>query len=129
MNAISPHRRVALYARVSTTRQAEADLSIPDQVHQTLEFCRQRRWDIIEQFIEPGASGTDDRRPVFQRMIEAATGLDRPFDVILVHSMSQHGAAGAGQSVRRHLFGDALSGAADFPDADPEGQRQHRRAH
>ena len=34
--------RVALYARVSTSRQAEADLSIPDQVHQAELWCEQR---------------------------------------------------------------------------------------
>ena len=30
---------VALYARVSTTRQAENDLSIPDQLRQLREYC------------------------------------------------------------------------------------------
>jgi DNA invertase Pin-like site-specific DNA recombinase len=31
---------VALYARVSTTRQADNDLSIPDQLRQLNEWCR-----------------------------------------------------------------------------------------
>ncbi|MCA1481996.1 recombinase family protein, partial [Bradyrhizobium sp. NBAIM08] len=31
---------VALYARVSTTRQAENDLSIPDQLRQLKEYCK-----------------------------------------------------------------------------------------
>ena len=31
--------RAALYLRVSTGRQAEADLSIPDQRRQVLAFC------------------------------------------------------------------------------------------
>ena len=81
--------RVALYARVSTTRQAEADLSIPDQIRQAEAFCQQKGWDIVEHYIEPGASATDDRRPEFQRMIEAATAHECPFDVVLVHSMSR----------------------------------------
>lgn len=31
---------VALYARVSTTRQAENDLSIPDQLRQLHDYCK-----------------------------------------------------------------------------------------
>src|SRR6185437_2227473 len=82
-------KRAALYARVSTTRQAEGELSIPDQVRHGEDYCASRGWQVIEAFIEPGASGTDERRPEFQRMIEAAKGRERSFDVILVHSMSR----------------------------------------
>jgi DNA invertase Pin-like site-specific DNA recombinase len=39
--------------------------------------------------VEPGASATDDRRPEFQRMIDAATVKPPAFDVILVHSFSR----------------------------------------
>jgi site-specific DNA recombinase len=40
-------------------------------------------------YVEPGASATDDRRPEFQRMIDAATAKPPMFDVILVHSFSR----------------------------------------
>ncbi len=82
-------RRVALYARVSTVRQAEAELSIPDQIRQGEDYCRARGMTLVETFVEAGASATDDRRPEFQRMIEAATSPARPFDAVLVHSMSR----------------------------------------
>lgn len=85
----SDRRRVALYARVSTGRQAEADLSIPDQVRQGEGHCAQKGWTLVDRFIEPGASATDDRRPEFQRMIDAAASPSKPYDVILVHSMSR----------------------------------------
>jgi site-specific DNA recombinase len=39
--------------------------------------------------VEPGISATDDRRPEFQRMIDAATNKPPAFDVILVHSFSR----------------------------------------
>ena len=81
--------RVAIYLRVSTGRQAEADLSIPDQERETRAPCARKDWTVVATFVEPGASATDDRRPEFQRMIETATGADHPFDVILVHSMSR----------------------------------------
>jgi DNA invertase Pin-like site-specific DNA recombinase len=81
--------RVAAYLRVSTTRQAEQDLSLPDQQLQIETYCRRMGWTLVRVFIEPGASATDDRRPEFQRMIDAATAADRPFDAIVVHSYSR----------------------------------------
>ena len=80
---------VALYARVSTTRQAEKDLSIPDQLRQMREWCVREGLDIAREFTEPGASATDDKRPVFQEMIAAATTKPAPFDAIIVHSLSR----------------------------------------
>jgi site-specific DNA recombinase len=82
-------KRVALYVRVSTTRQAEADLSIPDQEREARAFCAARGWDIVATFAEPGASALDDRRPEFQRMVATAKERPRPFDVVLVHSLSR----------------------------------------
>jgi len=82
--------RAALYLRVSTKRQAEKDLSIPDQRKQLEGFCKQRGWTVAAEFVEPGASGTtDDRRPAFQAMLGSALGPERPFDVIIVHSFSR----------------------------------------
>ena len=65
--------RAALYLRVSTGRQAENDLSIPDQRRQAKGYCASRGWEIVAEYVEPGLSATDDRRPEFQRMIDAAT--------------------------------------------------------
>jgi len=81
--------RAALYLRVSTGRQAESDLSIPDQRRQAKAYCVSRGWEIITDYVEPGQSATDDRRPEFQRMIDAATTKPPAFDVILVHSFSR----------------------------------------
>lgn len=81
--------RACGYFRVSTGRQAESDLSIPDQRKQILAFCAGKGWNLVAEYVEPGASATDDARPEFQKMIERATDDDRPFDVILVHSFSR----------------------------------------
>jgi len=81
--------RAALYLRVSTGRQAESDLSIPDQRRQAKAYCASRGWEIVADYVEPGASATDDRRPEFQRMIDAAITKPPAFDVILVHSFSR----------------------------------------
>src|SRR6266446_3056892 len=66
--------RAALYMRVSTSRQVEHDLSVPDQRAQLASWCKAKQWEIVAEFIEPGATATDDKRA---------------FDVIVVHSYSR----------------------------------------
>ena len=81
--------RAALYLRVSTARQAEHNVSIPDQKRQGEAYCTARGYHLTETYVEPGASATNDRRPEFQRMIEAGTGKPGPFDIVVVHSFSR----------------------------------------
>ena len=81
--------RAALYMRVSTGRQAEHDLSIPDQRSQLRSWCRAKGHDVVAEFVEAGASAGDDRRPVFQQMIERACDGEQAFDLIIVHSYSR----------------------------------------
>ena len=81
--------RAALYMRVSTGRQAEHDLSIPDQRQQLQSWCRSHGCAVTAEFVEAGASATDGRRPAFQQMIERACDSENAFDVIIVHSYSR----------------------------------------
>jgi site-specific DNA recombinase len=81
--------RAALYLRVSSGRQAENDLSIAEQRRQAKAYCASRGGEIVADYVEPGLSATDDRRPESQRMIDAATMKPPTFDVILVHSFSR----------------------------------------
>ena len=89
MTASTIPQRAALYLRVSTARQAEHDVSIPDQKRQGEAYCASRGYQLVETYVEPGASATNDRRPEFQRMIEAGTSKPAPFDVVVVHSFSR----------------------------------------
>jgi DNA invertase Pin-like site-specific DNA recombinase len=82
-------KRVAVYARVSTTRQAENDISIPDQLAQARRYCGERGWLVVREFVDAGASARDDKRPEFQRMMDAACVDPSSLDVILVHSQSR----------------------------------------
>ena len=79
---------VALYARVSTSKQAEKDLSIPDQRHQARAYCTSRGWEIVADYVEPGVSATHDRRPEFQRMIRRPSTKPPAFTAIVMHSFS-----------------------------------------
>ena len=81
--------RAALYLRVSTVRQAEHDVSIPDQKRQGEAYCQSRGYQLVETYVDAGASATNDRRPEFQKMIEAGTSKPSPFDIVIVHSFSR----------------------------------------
>ena len=64
--------RAALYLRVSTGRQAEGDVSLPSQRDLTTRHCDREGWIVADEYVEPGLSATDDRRPAFQAMLERA---------------------------------------------------------
>ena len=81
--------QVALYARVSTTRQAENDLSIPDQLRQMRLWAERLGHVVVKEYVEPGASAMDDKRPVFQTMVADATVKPAPYQAIIVHSLSR----------------------------------------
>ncbi len=80
---------VVIYARVSTGKQVEKDLSIPDQLRQLREWCKAQGHRLVSEYVEAGATATDDRRPVFQQMIADAGLSPPPFGVIVVHSLSR----------------------------------------
>jgi DNA invertase Pin-like site-specific DNA recombinase/gas vesicle protein len=80
---------IALYARVSTTRQADNDLSIPDQLRQMQEWAKANGHLVVQEYVEAGASATDDKRPVFQKMIADAMIKPPAFEAIIIHSLSR----------------------------------------
>ena len=81
--------RAAIYLRVSTSRQAEKDLSIPDQRRQIEAYCEARGISVAAEYMEPGRSATDDNRPELQRLVTDARAPEKPFDVVIVHSFSR----------------------------------------
>jgi DNA invertase Pin-like site-specific DNA recombinase len=83
-------KRAVIYARVSTPKQAEGDLSIPDQLRACTNYCQQHNLQIVGQYIDAGLTATDDNRPEFQRMVEDAVRGIGGFDVIVVHSYSRY---------------------------------------
>jgi site-specific DNA recombinase len=116
---------VALYARVSTSRQAEKDLSLPDQLRQMREWCKTRNHHIALEYVEPGASATDDKRPVFQEMMAEACKNPPVFDAIIVHSLSRffRDAIEFGLCERRlKKFGVSVVSITQETSDDPTGQ-------
>ena len=86
--AMGPKRAV-LYLRVSTGRQAANDVSLPSQREITTAHCVTNGWTVVDEFLEAGATGTDDRRPAFQEMMERACDPEKPFDVIVIYAFNR----------------------------------------
>jgi DNA invertase Pin-like site-specific DNA recombinase len=61
MLAMTVPLRAALYLRVSTVRRTEHDVSIPDQKRQGEAYCASRDYQLVDTFVEAGASATNDR--------------------------------------------------------------------
>ena len=49
---------VVIYARVSTGKQVENDLSIPDQLRQLREWCKSHHHRLVSEYVEAGATAT-----------------------------------------------------------------------
>jgi site-specific DNA recombinase len=77
-----------LYARVSTDKQAEKELSIPAQQQAMRDFARQRGWNIVEEFVEPGASARTAERPELTRLLARCTSDAKPH-VVLIHKIDR----------------------------------------
>jgi site-specific DNA recombinase len=43
-----------------------------------------RRYEVVDGYVEPGASGTDDNRKVFRRILEAVLAPSSNVDAVLV---------------------------------------------
>jgi site-specific DNA recombinase len=78
-----------LYARVSTDKQAEKELSIPAQLQAMRDYARQNSWDVVSEFIEPGASARTTERPALQELLSAARAEKPTFAVVLVHKIDR----------------------------------------
>src|SRR3954451_9541430 len=75
--------RVALYARVSTQRQAQAQ-TVEQQIERLSDHARQQGWDVpLDQvFRDDGYSGASLRRPGLDRLRDR--GADRALDLIVI---------------------------------------------
>jgi DNA invertase Pin-like site-specific DNA recombinase len=70
-------KRAALYARVSTVNHQDPEM----QLRELRQFAAARGWQIVEEFTDRGVSGSKDRRPQLDRMMNAARS--RQIDVVL----------------------------------------------
>jgi site-specific DNA recombinase len=81
--------RVALYARVSSEKQAEKDLSIPAQLKELSAFAVKNGHIVVKQFVDEAETGKTTDRPGFREMISLCKAKEPPFEGILVWKMSR----------------------------------------
>jgi DNA invertase Pin-like site-specific DNA recombinase len=79
-------RRVALYARVSTSNgQQDPEM----QLRELREYAQRRELQIVKEYVDNGVSGSKDSRPALnQLMIDAHS---RKFDAVLVWKLDRFG--------------------------------------
>lgn len=81
--------KIAIYARVSTERQAEQGVSIEDQVNQIEQWAKEKRHIVVARYIDSGTSAFSGKRPHFEQMVDEALSNPNPFDAIVVYSQSR----------------------------------------
>jgi len=81
--------KTAIYARVSSEKQAEKDLSIPAQLKALRKYALERCWEIVTEYVDEAESAKSASRPAFQEMVAAAKKKEKPFDTILVWKLSR----------------------------------------
>ena len=66
-NTASEIRSVALYARVSTTREQNPEM----QLRELREYAARRGWTVITEFVDHGVSDLKDTRPQLNKLMAA----------------------------------------------------------
>lgn len=112
-------KRVAIYARVSTT-----DQTCDSQLRDLREYCQARGWDQVAEYVDEGISGTTDRRPALDELMVVVG--KRRVDVVVVAAFDRFG-----RSVRhlvdtlelfRHLQVEFISLREQIDTGSPLGQ-------
>ncbi len=70
-------KRVAIYARVSTSEQ-----STESQLLDLRHYTKERGWHLYQEYCDNGVSGTKDSRPALNKLMNSAK--KRKFDTVLV---------------------------------------------
>ena len=81
-NKDNKQQRVANYTRVSTQEQAIEGVSIDAQIAALKAHAKIQKWEIFDDYIDAGYSGSTDERPALKRLI--ADAKQHRFDIIAV---------------------------------------------
>ncbi len=77
-----------LYARVSTDKQAQKDLSIPAQIEAMREYAKRNGWKVAEHFVDEGESARTANRPELKRLIQHCKE-NKNIDAVIVHKIDR----------------------------------------
>ena len=113
-------KTAVIYARYSCDKQTEQ--SIEGQIHSCETYARSNDILIIDHYIDRATSGTNDRRPEFQRMLKDSD--KRKWDYVLVYKLDRFSRNKYEMAThKKHLKDNnikLLSASENIPDT-PEG--------
>jgi len=89
MDREKEYKHAAIYARVSTNTQADKGTGIDLQLERCRNTCREKGYEIINEYIDDGVSGTKDihKRKKFPELLKDAA--DGKFDVLVFFSFDR----------------------------------------
>ncbi len=112
--------RAVAYARVSTMRQAETELSLEEQIRKVGAFAELKDAAIIETFVDRGLSGRVETRPEFQRLVRFACDPDNGVKLVIVYNFSRFFRNVTAYTKYRDIFEQAgvrlVSATQDIPE-------------
>ena len=85
MENFSDTRKAVIYARYSS--HSQRDVSIDQQIRACKLFAERQGIEVVEIYDDRATTGTNDRRPAFQRMIKDADRADWQF--VIVYSLDR----------------------------------------
>lgn len=77
-----------LYARVSTDRQAQKELSIPAQLAAMRQFAKGNGWRVLEEYVDRGESARTMKRPELQKLIRFCAE-KKGVGIVVVHKLDR----------------------------------------
>ena len=83
--SLSQPSRVALYSRVSTINNQDPEM----QTAELREYAARRGWQVAEEYVDHGISGSKESRPALNRLM--ADAHRRRFDAVLVWKIDRFG--------------------------------------
>ncbi len=62
-------KKAVIYARVSTDQATQKETPISSQISECFKYAENKGFTVVQVFTDEGISGTTDKRPAFQQMI------------------------------------------------------------
>lgn len=114
-------KKAVIYARVSTTKQAEEGASIEAQIKQLQDYAADNSYEVARKYIDRGESARTDDRPEFQQMIADIKSNPEKFDAVLIHKTDRFARSREDSIVYKSLLRkdcncDVISIKEDFGD-------------
>lgn len=78
--------RAVGYCRFSSENQRDG-FSIEAQKAAIIDFCSKNKIELLDFYIDEALTGTNDKRPAFQRMIDDSS--DHLFEAVIVHKLDR----------------------------------------